>query len=432
MTRMAGVDASWFRMDSPLNPMMVTGLFRFDGAVDLDRLRAVLSERLVGRYPRFRQRLAVPAGPFGRPRWVDDAGFDLDRHLPVRDTARGREGLSAALDELASTPLDPDRPLWCFTLLTDALGAHAMVARISHCVADGVALARVVLALTDHEPDRSDTPAADEPPAPARRRGPRLRGLGLLRAAGSAIATLPRLFTLPTAPRSVLRAPLTGRKRLAWSDPVPLDDIKELGRAKGATVNDVLMDAITGALHRVVDADGRQVRLVRAAVPVDLRDPAHPVGLGNRFGLVILPLPVGVADPDRRLALLQRRMGALKCSPEAVVILVALGVLGHLPAVAQRAVIRLLGSKTSLVLTNVPGPPRPVYLAGTRVPELQYWVPQSGGVGLGVSILSYAGQVTLGVAADRGILDDPQRVVTAFRAELDDLLRRAEAVTPSA
>ena len=439
-SRMASVDAAWYRMESPVNPMMVTGLFVFHEPLDLVRLRTVLAERLIGRYPRFRHRLAVPPGLFARPRWVDDGDFDLDRHLPVRRTPRGREPLSAVLDELASTPLDPAHPLWCFTVLTDDRVAHALVARISHCVADGVALARVVLSLTDDQPD---APGAAEPPAaaaPAPRRvrflrgsrGERTQPSELVRRAatvarflGAGIATLPRLCTLPTAPRSVLRAPLTGEKRLAWSTPVPLAAIKALGRASGATVNDVLMNAITGALHRVVDEDSRQVRLVRAAVPVDLRDPAEPVGMGNRFGLVFLALPVGLADPDRRLAVVQCRMGAIKRSPEAVVTLAALGLLGVLPAVVQRAVIRLLGSKTTLVLTNVPGPRQPVYLAGARVPELQYWVPQCGGVGLGVSILSYAGQVTVGVAADRGVLADPRRVVTAFRAELDDLLRRA-------
>ncbi len=450
--RMASVDAAWLRMDMPDNPMMVTGLFVLAEPVDLARLRAVLAERLVGRYPRFRQRIVPPRLPLGRPRWEDDPDFDLDHHLPVRFLAAPQDPgvLRGVLAELASRNLPLDRPPWTFTILADGQGARAIVARLSHAIADGVALARVVLSLTDDTASGDAaahpvTAPTDPPPAPAgsrRQEGALARALtvawrGLTqlgedprRAATAArlmvsgLLTLPRLAALPRAPSTGLRRPLSGRKRLAWSDPVPLADVKALGRASGATINDVLMNAMAGALGRVLAAAGQRVDQVRATVPVDLRDPDAPVGLGNRFGIVFLELPVGVADEGRRLERLTRRMGAIKCSPEAVVTFGALTVLGALPAPLQRAVIRLLGSKATLVLTNVPGPRHPVYLAGTQVRELQYWVPQSGGVGLGVSILSFDGRVTVGVAADTGLDLDPEHLVAAFRTELDAMLAR--------
>lgn len=411
-TRMSGVDTAWYRMEAAGNPMMVTGLVRFTDRVDLGRLRRLVETGLVGRYPRFRQRVVGPVLPLGRPRWSDDPAFDLDRHLTERTLGSG--DLGGLLDQLASTPLDRSRPLWSLTLVRGGADGDALIARFSHCIADGVALARMVLSLADGEPEL----------AASVQRRPRPRGVTAARLVGQGLLTLPRLVALPRAPRTVLRGRLSGAKRLAWSPPVPLDEIKALGRATGATVNDVLLNTAAGALRRVL---GEGVGDLRAAIPVDLRDPAAPVGLGNRFGLVVLALPVGVADAARRLALLKRRMDALKSSPEALVTFTTLGVLGVLPAVVERLVLRLLGSKATLVLTNVPGPSAPLAFAGSDVRELQYWVPQTDGVGVGVSILSYAGQVTLGVAADAVALPDPGRLVEAFRRELDAQLPRATA-----
>jgi WS/DGAT/MGAT family acyltransferase len=195
--------------------------------------------------------------------------------------------------------------------------------------------------------------------------------------------------------------------------------VKALAGAAGATVNDVLLDALAGALRRLL---GGAARDLRAAVPVDLRDPRAPVGLGNRFGVVFLDLPVGIADPAVRMRTLKRRMDARKRSADALVTFGALAVLGALPVPVQRAVVRLLGSKAGLVMTNVPGPRRTIFLAGSRVRELEYWVPQSGGVGLGVGVLSYAGTVTVSVASDIAVLPEPERLVAAFSDELRDRL----------
>lgn len=405
---MTGVDTAWYRMEGPASPMMVTGLVLFDGRVDLDRLRRLVATGLVARHPRFRQRVVPSRRPLGRPLWEDDRTFNLDQHFTVRDSG----DLHGLLDELASTPLDRSRPLWSFTLWRGRDG-DALIARISHCIADGVALARMVLSLADQEPDLG--PAA--PPRPLR------AAAAVARLVAQGLLTVPRLVLLPRAPRGVLRGRLSGTKRLAWSAPIPLDDVKHLGRATGATVNDVLLSAVAGALRRVIGEEvgeeiGGGIGGLRAGVPIDLRNPAAPDSLGNRFGLVFLDLPVGSTDPAARLALLKRRMDATKSSPEAVVTFLTLGVLGVLPPVLQRAALRLLASKVALVLTNVPGPRAPLALAGTAVRELEYWVPQTEGVGLGVSILSYDGRITLGVAADAAVLADPDRLVAAFHTEL--------------
>jgi len=147
--------------------------------------------------------------------------------------------------------------------------------------------------------------------------------------------------------------------------------------------------------------------------------------LGNRFGLVFLSLPVGIADPLERIAEVRRRMRQLKRSAEPVVTYGILTAMGRSPKLVQQAVVKLIASKTTAVLTSVPGPQQPLYLAGRRIRDVFFWVPQAGRVGLGLSICSYAGQVRLGVATDAGLVPDPERIVEGFHEEFDDLRRRS-------
>ncbi|HEX9371458.1 MAG TPA: WS/DGAT domain-containing protein, partial [Roseiflexaceae bacterium] len=214
-------------------------------------------------------------------------------------------------------------------------------------------------------------------------------------------------------------------KRAAWSQPIPLDDVKAIGRAVGATVNDVLLAAVTGALRRYLQGRGEQVDglEIRAAVPVNMRSPNDPPTLGNRFSLVFLALPVGVDDPLDRLFDLKERMEALKQSPEALVTFGILNAMGMAPNQLQGFGVSLFGAKATAVMTNVPGPRETIYLAGAPITGIMFWVPQSGRLGLGVSILSYAGQVSLGIATDAGLAPDPEQIIDGFHAEFQQLAR---------
>jgi hypothetical protein len=157
-------------------------------------------------------------------------------------------------------------------------------------------------------------------------------------------------------------------------------------------------------------------------VPVNLRGPKEMGALGNKFGLVFLDLPVSVVDQRRRLDTVRFRMEALKGSPEAPVSLDVLAAVGFSAQAVQEAVVRIIGTKATAVLTNVPGPPIPLYLAGQPIDSLMFWVPQSGRLGLGISILSYAGHVTVGVATDAGLVPEPDEIVLGFYGEYDELL----------
>jgi diacylglycerol O-acyltransferase / wax synthase len=210
---------------------------------------------------------------------------------------------------------------------------------------------------------------------------------------------------------------------VAWIDDISLDDVRAVGDATDTTVNDVLVAAVTGALRRyLVDRDSL-VDELRAMIPFNLRplDQPLPRELGNRFGLVYLQLPTGIRGRRRRLDEVHRRMDSIKNSPEGAVSYGILGLIGMTPPQIERRLIDLFTSKSTLVLTNVPGPRQPVYFAGTRVAGIVPWVPAGGSIGLGVSIFSYDGKVTLGVRADTGLVSDPEENIETFKRELEEL-----------
>ncbi|MBF5045943.1 wax ester/triacylglycerol synthase family O-acyltransferase [Aggregicoccus sp. 17bor-14] len=477
-TRMADIDAAWLHLEEPTNLMMITGLLWFETRVDLERLKATLQRRLVARFPRFAQRVVMLGGAaywetdpaLADPTHPGHAARLAEHFTELTLEAPGdRTALAARVSALMSTPLPRERALWHFHVLhgyaPDGAGGDgsaagsALVVRLHHCIGDGVALARVLLSLTEDAKGEAraladptggftEAPAAEAPAATA----PREEGgglSGLLRAASAQLAEDPtrlwrgaargaqgvralgKLVGMRRDPRAGLKGPLGAQKRAAWSAPLPLAQLKALGRGAGCTVNDVLLAAVSGALRRYLEARGHPAEDVRALVPVNLRrlDRPLPRELGNHFGLVFLQLPVGTLGTRARLLELKRRMDALKRSPEAGVTFGLLQLLGKTPVrmLGTRALVDFLGHKASAVMTNVPGPREPVWLAGERLSGLMFWVPQSGHLGLGVSILSYAGSVTVGIASDAGLVPDPEALVEALDQELATLRAALDA-----
>jgi hypothetical protein len=161
---------------------------------------------------------------------------------------------------------------------------------------------------------------------------------------------------------------------------------------------------------------------LRAVVPVNLRPESEIVKLGNRFGLVFLALPVGIEDHGERLQELKRRMDAIKNSSEPMVIYALLNAVGLAGPEVEKIALQIFGSKATGVMTNVPGPRKEIYLAGKAMRSMMFWVPQSAKLGLGVSILSYAGQVRLGVATDAGLVPDPDTIIADFQEEMEMMM----------
>jgi diacylglycerol O-acyltransferase / wax synthase len=180
---------------------------------------------------------------------------------------------------------------------------------------------------------------------------------------------------------------------------------------------------MTGALHRYLVRRDSVVDEIRAMVPFNLRplDEPLPRDLGNRFGLVYLALPVGIEDPAERLAEVHRRMDAIKHSPEGAISYGILGALGLTPPQIEQRLLDVFSSKTSAVMTNVLGPRQPVSFAGVKVAGVIAWVPTAGTAGMGLSICSYAGGVTVGFEVDAGLVPDPETIVDYFEHEMATL-----------
>jgi WS/DGAT/MGAT family acyltransferase len=216
-------------------------------------------------------------------------------------------------------------------------------------------------------------------------------------------------------------------KRVAWSRPLPLSEVKVIRKSLGGTVNDVLIASTAGGLRRYLEEKGEAIEGVNvtAIVPVNRRKPEEMTELGNKFGLVFLSLPVGIENPRDRLIEVRKRMDAIKDSPEANVTLDVLNILGMVPQSAQETFVGIIGARATAVLTNVPGPPIPLYMAGQRIEGVMFWVPQSGRLGMGISILSYAGNVYLGLATDAALVPDPEAIIERFYEEHGRLLALA-------
>jgi WS/DGAT/MGAT family acyltransferase len=470
--RMSSVDTAWLRMDGPAGAMMIVGVSATETPIRPDEFRRMIEQRLLC-FQRFRHR---PVADALGASWVEDDAFDLDAHVQrvLLPEPAGQEELQALAAELASSPLDPARPMWQVHLVERYRGGSAWIIRVHHCYADGIAMIRVLLSMTEQDP----APALGTRPPPRATAGRRpavdvlpvlswveqlaqpagdilenalAEGAKLLETgihqlfhperaatiaaqAGGMVGEFAKVVALPDDPDTPLRGDLGGRKAVAWGTPIPLHEVRTVGRALGCTINDVLMATIAGVLGDYLRSRGFDTDdlTLRASVPVNLRAADEPLTLGNRFGLVFVELAPGLANPLARLHATREAMAALKGSLQPPMALMSLGLMGLMPAVVQAPLVELFSRKATAVVSNVPGPQAPLYLCGQRVTEMYFWVPQSGSIGLGLSLLSYAGQVYFGAIADRRLVDDPGGLVARFATEFEKLLLAATVGTLAA
>ncbi|MDP2263023.1 MAG: wax ester/triacylglycerol synthase family O-acyltransferase [Hydrogenophaga sp.] len=464
---MSKVDTAWLRMDSPSNLMMIVGVWILRPGIRLHDLRERVRERLLP-YRRFVQTAQLDA--MGA-HWQDDPDFLLDRHVSahVLEPLPGqcaRSALQARVGERCMQPLDHRHPLWQFELIEEHDGGSALIARIHHCIADGIALISVMMTLVDggaappRRPRRvaraAGLDAAEEWVADALIRplgeltaralevagGGAARSLAMMaspqhslaetlvqaghlaRLGGQALTDLAALALMPDDSPTRLKGQPGRHKQVAWCEPIPLDEVKAIGRSLNCSVNDVLLSCVAGAIGAYLrelgdDPTGQDIR---AMVPINLRPLEDAWKLGNRFGLAPLVLPIGIENPVERVYTVRQRMNSLKGSLQPLLTFGLLSVAGMMVKPLQDALLSLFSSKTTAVMTNVPGPTQKMRLCGASLEQTMFWVPQSGSVGLGVSILSYGGGVQFGVIADSTLCPDPQRIIDRFEPEFSRLL----------
>jgi WS/DGAT/MGAT family acyltransferase len=464
--RMSHVDTAWLRMDSPSNLMMIVGVWVTGQRIGYSELR----ERLQDRLPKFARFTQLVVEDNTGATWLDDTDFDISNHLVcetlhVTGRAQEQQALQHRLGELCMEPLDRRRPLWQFHLVEDYKGGSAILVRIHHCIADGIALISVMHSLVDgglappvrapHTSHAEGMEAAQEwianalvkPFTHMTVRALGAAGEGAARTLGMIMdpqkgmdagmqgsANLGRMtvqvisdmaslaLMADDSPTSLKGTPGTA-KRVAWCPPLPLDEVKAVGKGLGCSVNDVLLCCVAGAIGEYLRSCGESTvgKEIRAMIPVNLRSLDEAYKLGNQFGLAPLVLPIGIDNPVERIYEVRRRMLALKGSTQPLLAFGLLAIAGLLLKPAQDALLALFSKKTTAVMTNVPGPQEKHKICGRTIEETLVWVPQSGHVGLGVSILSYGGGVQFGVVTDSTLCPEPQAIIERFAPEFASL-----------
>lgn len=452
---MLPVDSAWLALERPENPMTITVMLRVEG-LTAARFREFLRIYWLA-WERFR---FMPVRRAPGWWWEEDPVFSLHHHLEVITGELDRQALQGWVSSRLNQPLPAYRPLWKFWLLPDAEGGAALLLRMHHCYADGLSLMGIFERLCPPSPRQApvlygapeqadagrwaraanawlrELTASEVPQAEAGsgenipRNGGTASRNGLERATWKSLKLvneLSQLLVEPDDTDSSLKRSLLGRRQCRWSPPIALDRFRRIATVTGVTINDVLLSCVAAAVRKRLVADNTDIEetVLHAAVPVDIRSrlpegiKPEPGTMGNYFGTVFVPLPVDGESSLERLFRIKHETRKLKKSWQPGLSWALAGSASLIPEAWRQPVADVFYGKASAVVSNVAGTRDERYLAGCRITEQMFWVPQAGDIGLGVSIASYAGQVQFGVVADEAIMVDPETFLEDCLQELD-------------
>lgn len=458
--RLTPLDASFLYLERPPMHMHVAALSVFDpstrpdGRLPFEEVVAQLASR-IHLVPRLRQKVRMVPGNVALPVWVDDPRFDLELHVrrAALPAPGGRRELADLVGRVLSTPLDRTRPLWELWFLEGLEGGEvATLLKVHHAMIDGIAGVHLAAVLWDPQPEARPAPppppwrAGPEPSAvelladavrelavhPARalaetlehvRRQPALAALS----AGSVLSGVRSILGMGPRPASPLDVEIGPNRRFAMAE-APLERFKDVKRALGGTVNDVVLAAVGGALHRFLRSRRQPTRgrVVRALVPVSVRAPGDR-SIGNRVAPALVDIPVGPMGAKRRLAEVRRGTEHLKSSMMAISAdaIISLGAYAPAGFLAAAARIVSFGPWFNLVVSNIPGPPQPLYLAGARLLASYPAMPLGRNAALSIACTSLGGTMGFGITADRDAVPDVEVLAEALRDAIDDLAKAA-------
>jgi diacylglycerol O-acyltransferase len=468
-SRLTSLDGSFLRLETENAHMHVAWSGLFDPHPELPRptveaLRDKVAARL-DRAPRFRQRLAFPPMRLAEPSWVDDPGFHVSNHV----TAVGDTGAALTLarfgqltDGVLSKALDRARPLWQVQLVPRLEDGRAgLIFKMHHALVDGRSAVELALLLFDLTPDPGPEPPSSWTPAPPPSAA-RLaldafasntleplraaRGVGRLAARpGEAgiTGTLRRAALafeqdlLRAAPQSYLNGKI-GPRRVLVRHRARMSDVLAAKRHAGATVNDVCLAAVSGALRALARVRGETPRPLKAMVPVSVRADAERRDLGNRITFAFIRLPVATRSAAGRLAQVRRETASFKQSGRPAGTGAVLGALGLLPDPVKNRAARMASSPRvfNLTVSNIPGPRFPVYMLGAELSEAYPVVPIAEQHSLSIGMFSYLDHMYFGLYADPEKLPEvhelPHLLDVEIRALATPRRRRGRSTAPLA
>lgn len=459
--RLSSTDAAFLYLERPNAPLHIGSLGIYEGRLPYEEVVEHIYARLPN-IPRYRQRLAFVPFNLLHPTWEDDPDFDIRNHIirvaPAAPLSEAQ--LTALAAELFAKPLDRTKPVWQMYVIDNVVGNRsALLAKVHHCLVDGVSGIELLMATLDISPKPAPPPeaapwepkalptAADQladvfweqlalqrrlvqewyetvidPMARLRRTQDALRSLGLAAP-----------WLLQPAPRTPFARWLSPKRRLAFSD-MSFVEIREIRTTLGGTVNDVVLAILAGALGRYLAAHGQQVGglELRVAVPVNVRLEGEQGALGNRISCMLIALPVGEPDPLRRLETIKERQTQLKQANQAGGLELLLRMAANIPPPIQAlaGLSPVLNTAINLVCTNVPGPMIPLYCVGHQMLHHYPLVPLGMNMGLGVGVTSYNQRLYFALVVDPEAVPDVERL-KSFLDEAALELRHAAGVAAS-
>lgn len=459
--RMGAFDAVMWNVESdPVLRSVIVAMLILDSPPDIEVARDRI-DRMSLQVPKLRQRVVGNPVSMVPPRWVVDENFDLDYHLRWVAAPRKDRSLRPAFrlaETMAEQDFDRKRPLWEMTLMTGLpKGQAAFLVKIHHSITDGMgglAMAAAMLDLGPEAPELGDKPAAPTPEAlglterltsgvafEARRVAHSTKaavtGLGGLAArmlrdpvattndATAFAASAGRLLAPASTPESPI---MTARSLSSYFDYLDcaFDDLKRTAKADGGTINDVFMTIVTRALHRYHQRHGTEVSGLRVNMPINVRtEAADSGGGGNKWVPARVVVPVDVPDPAQHVRTLGPVLKQARTEPALMLSDQVYRLLVRMPTSAATAVSAGLMKGTDFAATNLPGPPIPVYFAGSKVTAMLPFAPR-GGAALNVALMTYSGRGFFAINIDERAVPDAAEMVDDFRAALDEVIVPAE------